>query len=402
MSTRTLFIVLVVLLTAGSRSDAAELPSEQVAKQAAELNQANKLLADGDLAGAMAGYEKLQELGPPSPVLKYNYGLAHYKQGDIAAAAEQFESVAAADDDRLAANARFNLGNCDYVTGLQMAEKDRSIAIERLQSAIRHYRSALEIDSTDDDTRANIELAARMIDRLREQQEQEKREEQERQQQELEQQEKQEEPEQKEQEQQEQEQNESSSDQENSQQSDGQQQESMQQESDQENKSQPSETSAKEEQQNEQQSQDAQEGEQTKQEESADQSSDSQEASAEENQQADSRPDSEQRAKTSNKKPASESNEAEAPETQGDQSATEDSANERKQPPQGELSAAESQEDSSSEAAEGQTVQGVKEGEMTEEEAEKMLQAIRDREMLRRLRRQAAERDRHIPVDRDW
>ena len=39
---------------------------------------------------------------------------------------------------------------------------------------------------------------------------------------------------------------------------------------------------------------------------------------------------------------------------------------------------------------------------MTAQEAEKMLQAIRDREMIRRLQRQAAERNRHVPVDRDW
>ncbi len=39
---------------------------------------------------------------------------------------------------------------------------------------------------------------------------------------------------------------------------------------------------------------------------------------------------------------------------------------------------------------------------MTEQEARKMLQAIRDRDMLRRLRRQAAERARRVPVARDW
>ena len=44
----------------------------------------------------------------------------------------------------------------------------------------------------------------------------------------------------------------------------------------------------------------------------------------------------------------------------------------------------------------------VKEGEMTVQEAEKMLQAIRDQEMLRRLKRQATERNQHVLVDRDW
>ena len=39
---------------------------------------------------------------------------------------------------------------------------------------------------------------------------------------------------------------------------------------------------------------------------------------------------------------------------------------------------------------------------MSKEEALKMLQAVRDRDMLRRLRQEKAERSRHIPVDRDW
>ena len=41
-------------------------------------------------------------------------------------------------------------------------------------------------------------------------------------------------------------------------------------------------------------------------------------------------------------------------------------------------------------------------GKMTRQEAEKMLQAIRDEEMIRRLRRQAIERSQHVNVDRDW
>ena len=38
---------------------------------------------------------------------------------------------------------------------------------------------------------------------------------------------------------------------------------------------------------------------------------------------------------------------------------------------------------------------------MTKQEAQKMLQAIRDRDMLRRLRRQSQQRARRIPVDRE-
>ena len=44
----------------------------------------------------------------------------------------------------------------------------------------------------------------------------------------------------------------------------------------------------------------------------------------------------------------------------------------------------------------------VPDGAMTFQEAEIMLQAIRDQEMIRRMRRQASERNQHVPVDRDW
>ena len=44
----------------------------------------------------------------------------------------------------------------------------------------------------------------------------------------------------------------------------------------------------------------------------------------------------------------------------------------------------------------------VKTDQMTEEEARKLLQSIRDRDMLRRLRKQAAERALRVPVERDW
>jgi Ca-activated chloride channel family protein len=69
--------------------------------------------------------------------------------------------------------------------------------------------------------------------------------------------------------------------------------------------------------------------------------------------------------------------------------------------PQVELRAANEQEEGTPQEATEEVGVEVTDR-MTEEEARKMLQAIRDRDMLRRLRRQAAERSRRIPVERDW
>ena len=74
------------------------------------------------------------------------------------------------------------------------------------------------------------------------------------------------------------------------------------------------------------------------------------------------------------------------------------------QPPQGELSAAGAKDENSDDQNQKDVAafDSSQDGEMTQQEADKMLQAIRDRDMIRRLRRQAVERNQHVPVDRDW
>ena len=66
----------------------------------------------------------------------------------------------------------------------------------------------------------------------------------------------------------------------------------------------------------------------------------------------------------------------------------------------GELTAVNEQEGSPEQQA-TEPVAAVSD-QMTEEEARKLLQSIRDRDMLRRLRKQAAQRALRVPVERDW
>src|SRR4029079_19487640 len=145
------------------------LAAEGEREVAAEINKANGLLRSGDVDGAVKAYDEVQNGAPERADLSYNMAVAQYRKGDMAAAEQLFNQAATADDDGLAAKARYNLGNCNYAAALCEAEKDRSAAIKSLEKAIENYRSALEVDSTDADSRANIELASAMIDKLREQ-----------------------------------------------------------------------------------------------------------------------------------------------------------------------------------------------------------------------------------------
>ncbi|HEX5471566.1 MAG TPA: hypothetical protein VFW73_06750, partial [Lacipirellulaceae bacterium] len=75
-----------------------------------------------------------------------------------------------------------------------------------------------------------------------------------------------------------------------------------------------------------------------------------------------------------------------------------------KQAPKGKLATASKQEKPKDAQNKQQAIDpdSAADSTMTRQEAEKMLQSIRDRDMLRRLQRQATERDQHVPVDRDW
>src|SRR5947208_6248887 len=129
---------------------------------AVEINKANGLLRSGDVDAALKTYGQVQNSAPDRADLSYNMAVAQYRKGDVAAAEKLFNQAAGAENDAVAANARYNLGNCNYAAALKTAESDHPAAIKGLATAIENYRRALEIDPNDADSRANIELAAAM------------------------------------------------------------------------------------------------------------------------------------------------------------------------------------------------------------------------------------------------
>ncbi|MCO6047760.1 hypothetical protein NG895_27975 [Aeoliella sp. ICT_H6.2] len=401
---KTLFSI--VLLTIGSAGPLYAAEANQ--DVATQLNSANALLRDGDVEGAMAAYQQLEQLGPPSAALIYNHAVAQYRHGDVAAAAEQFKSVAASDDDAIAAKARFNLGNCDYVSALQLVEQDRPAAIDRLRSAIEHYRSALDVDTADAEARANIELAAQMIDRLQEEERQEQEQQQEQQQQQDRQQQDQQDQQGEQQDQQQdssqqsQDQNQSSAEQQNSEQQNSDSSEQSQQEDQQSDNQEAENQEAQDQQASDGQSQSEQQQPEDQQAQEQQAGEDASESEEQQQQNAETQNQPQASTQSMSQEQASQQESQEIGEEQNSGAESDEISEEQaNEPPKGELSAVEQsdEQDADEQQAAGKV---LKEGEMTEEEADKMLQSIRDRDMLRRLRREATERSRHIPVDRDW
>lgn len=106
------------------------------------------------------------EPGKNRAAIEYNKALALCRTGDLNQAVSLLETAAGADDRAIAAKARFNLGNISYAAALNQQEQTPEAAIAQLRQAIQHYRSALQLDPGDNDARANIELANRLIQQI--------------------------------------------------------------------------------------------------------------------------------------------------------------------------------------------------------------------------------------------
>ena len=96
----------------------------------------------------------------------YNQGVAQYREGQYAAARDLFTRSTAVADRALESRARFNLANCDYAEAVTLRQENPEEAIEKLETAISHYRGAIEANPQDADARANAELAQLLIDQI--------------------------------------------------------------------------------------------------------------------------------------------------------------------------------------------------------------------------------------------
>ncbi len=325
----------------------------------------------------------------------YNQGVSLYRIGQFAEAADLFRKASQSKDPHLAAMARYNLGNTQYSIALMQVQdgQQRDEILPLIQQAITSYRSALRLAPDDDDARANLELALRALKQMQGPDDQDN-------------------PSQQSQD------DKSQQNQSQDNQSDQSQQDSDQnQQDDQQNERDPDQSD----QQDADQQPSETENEQTQPDQNQDDASE----------QNDSQADPQQRD-------SSESDTAEQsgqPEPSGENEDTDSPNNSQQQPQSQNNNEAQPNDSSSTNSGEGddpppsnpptdssgkleaanddqqrndaepmQAATGAYDDEklMTQQEAMKMLQAIRDRDMERRYRRERAERSRYIPVERDW
>ena len=360
--------------------------------------------------------DQYSSISDPTDKTMYNLGIAYYRIGNLENASQQFRQVIGSQNDAVAASARFNLGNARYAQALKVINPEKTVedagdtglppsdtstrsgtsedienAIKLLQAAITQYRSSLRIMPTDEDARANIELAQNLIEQLQDQQQQDQQ--QQDQQQQDQQQQDQQQQDQQQQDQQQQDQQQQDQQQQDQQQQDQQQQDQQQQDQQQQDQQQQDQQQQDQQQQDQQQQDQQQQDQQQQDQQQQDQQQ--QDQQQQDQQQQDQQQQEQQQPQSAEDRDRSPT-EMQAPEQRKDETETETPDNKSA----GELTAVNEQE-STPEQQTTEPVAAVSD-QMTEEEARKLLQSIRDRDMLRRLRKQAAQRALRVPVERDW
>ena len=359
--------------------------AQQAESTASKINAANDLVRQQKVTEAIDAYHQIASAAEPGSQnqIDYNLAVAHYRNSDYPAAIPLFDEASKSLNREIATSSRHNLGNCHYAQALPLVESEPDAAIEQLQKSIVHYRSALRLDRSNADSRSNIELARKLIKQIQSQQEQE--------------QEKKEQEDSK-QDQKEQEQNESDQNEQDSQQDSQNNQNSDSQDNQNQQQQDSSQDSA-----NQNSSAESQQPDKDSKSESTDKPGDDsdQPPESENNQTGEQSDDKREQVNPRQ----SDSTTGNSEDEQQANTANQQSTDQSKQPTPEQLAGDLTSDNESKEKNNGQQaarVGQVGDGLMTREEALKMLQSVRDRDMLRRLKQQRRQRTRRVPVEKDW
>jgi Ca-activated chloride channel family protein len=340
--------------------------------------------------------DELADISTPQSEVYYDKGVAHYELDSFEIAADSFEqAMILSQDDVLRAYSAFNYGNAIFqktINDLEGANttttsEDAVLALEQakkhIRKTLRSYRSAIAHDSTDMDARANGEFAWKILQNLEQmqkqieeqqkekEQQQEKQDEQSADEQEKDQ-EKKDEGESEEQQQQDGEQSE-----EEQQQQDGQQSEEQQQQDGEQSEEQQQQDG---EQSEEQQQQDGEQSEEQQQQDGQ---------QSEEQQQQDGQQSEEQQQQDGQQ------SEEQNNDLSGDENDNQDIS-------EGELQTSDSEEEDSENKINPQPNEKEEGKRLSKDEANRLLQLVRDKEKQRRKVLAARKAAKRVPVEKDW
>lgn len=123
-----------------------------------------KALGEERYADAVEAFGRAVSDAPESAAPLYNLGVAHYRLGTFAEAAQCFQAAASlAESDPLRSRCWYNLGNCMVGSGEGLRESAPTAAAEAFRQAAWLYRAALDYDAGSTDAAYNLEVSLRLL-----------------------------------------------------------------------------------------------------------------------------------------------------------------------------------------------------------------------------------------------
>jgi Ca-activated chloride channel family protein len=150
-------LVALLLLPAVASAEGGKPLDEVMLRPRRLTEQGRSAYAKGDHPDALGAFQRAAATRPGDPAAAFNLADGLYKNGKFDEAAQSWRALGADARSPLAAGARYNLGNALY-------EK------QDYAGAVQAYKDALRLARNDADTRRNLEMALRALQKQQEQQ----------------------------------------------------------------------------------------------------------------------------------------------------------------------------------------------------------------------------------------
>ena len=143
------------------------------------VESGNKAYEQGDFSKSLDSYNKAAEVEPDSAIVHFNKGNALYKQGQYDDAFTVYEQAAtramAENDHMLEAQSRYNMGNSSYRKAEALSQENPEKALEKFNRSSEYFHSAVKLDPAFSEAVQNLEvsrIAAKQVEELIRQQQQ--------------------------------------------------------------------------------------------------------------------------------------------------------------------------------------------------------------------------------------
>lgn len=122
---------------------------------------------EGDFGAAIGSFSEAYQKAS-DPVIDYNLGTCHYRNGDMQYALMCFARAAeSAESEELSAIASYNMGNTMFMMAFSEESMAREDAMDLLRGSIAAYESALDANPDHEDAVFNLNTARRALELMR-------------------------------------------------------------------------------------------------------------------------------------------------------------------------------------------------------------------------------------------